>query len=86
MTNQFQKRLHSGTLDPADLTDADHRAMLALIHSSLIDRERERERERERRRGRTYSGNRLKRCSNSSSLEYSVRAVLTVEAASATSR
>ena len=38
MIDHFQKHLHSGKVDPAGLTDADHRAMIALIYSSLIAR------------------------------------------------
>jgi hypothetical protein len=35
MTGQFTKLLHSGTIDPAALTNADHRAMLNLIQQSI---------------------------------------------------
>jgi len=35
MTDQFQKLLHSGALNPEQLTNKDRRAMLALIKESL---------------------------------------------------
>jgi hypothetical protein len=38
MTDQFQKLLHSGTLNPKHITDNDRRAMLALIKKSLKHR------------------------------------------------
>jgi len=38
MTDQFQKLLHSGALNPEQLTNKDRRAMLALIKESLKHR------------------------------------------------
>jgi hypothetical protein len=38
MTDQFQKLLHSGTLNAKHITDNDRRAMLALIKKSLKHR------------------------------------------------
>jgi hypothetical protein len=38
MTDQFQKLLHSGVLNPEHITDNDRRAMLALIKKSLKHR------------------------------------------------
>jgi len=35
MTDLFQKLLHSGALNPEQLTNKDRRAMLALIKESL---------------------------------------------------
>jgi hypothetical protein len=38
MTDQFQKLLHSGVLNPEHITDNDRRAMLTLIKKSLKHR------------------------------------------------